>query len=157
MPKSRVNPKKKYREFSVIDKKFIKDNYLKNVGNALKDIAENYDISAANFLFILQVYDLEFFTIKHAARIAGREEIKMRDRTITKLRKDGYVYKHFNRLTGPAPDATMEELIFREENKYSYRVRYALTQKARLLIARFYRKVGGEEQINFTSHFSEKT
>ena len=155
MPKSTVNSKKKYREFSVIDKKYIKDNYLKNIGIALKDIAENYDISPSGFLFLLQVYELEFFTIKHAAKIAGRDEFKMRTRTLSQLFKDGYLYKHFNRLTGPAPDADMAELVFREENKYNYRVRYAMTQKGRLLVARFYRKVSGEEEIRFKSHFDE--
>lgn len=155
MPKSTVNSKKKYREFSVIDKKYIKDNYLKNIGIALKDITENYDISPSGFLFLLQVYELEFFTIKHAAKIAGRDEFKMRTRTLSPLFKDGYLYKHFNRLTGPAPDADMAELVFREENKYNYRVRYAMTQKGRLLVARFYRKVSGEEEIRFKSHFDE--
>ena len=155
MPKTRVNPKKKYREFSVIDKKFIKANNLKNIGIALKDIVENYDVSKSEFLFMLQVYDLEFFTIKHASKISGREEMKLRVRTISPLFKKEYLYKHFNRLTGPPPDSEMETLVFRQENKYSYRVRYALTQKARLLIARFYRKVEGEEQINFTSYSRE--
>jgi len=34
-----------------------------------------------------------------------------------------------------------DEHLFRDETKYNYRVRYAITQKARLLIQRMYREL----------------
>ncbi len=52
--------------------------------------------------------------------------------------KQGLVYKHFDKLT---PSDTLEDHLFREETKYNYRVRYAITQKARLLVQRFYREL----------------
>ena len=35
----------------------------------------------------------------------------------------------------------LEDHLFRDETKYNYRVRYALAQKGRLLVQRFYRKL----------------
>jgi hypothetical protein len=35
----------------------------------------------------------------------------------------------------------MEDHLFREETKMNYRVRYALSQKGRLLVQAFYRKL----------------
>jgi hypothetical protein len=54
------------------------------------------------------------------------------------LVKQGLVYKHFDKLT---PSTTAEDHLFREETKYNYRVRYAITQKARLLVQAFYRRL----------------
>ena len=45
-------------------------------------------------------------------------------------------YKHFDRLT---PSDTFEDHLFRDETKHNYRVRYAITQKARLLVQDIYR------------------
>ena len=36
----------------------------------------------------------------------------------------------------------MKIISFREETKYNFRVRYALTQKGRLLVQRFYAVIG---------------
>jgi len=47
----------------------------------------------------------------------------------------GYIYKHFDKLT---PSKEMDDHMFHEETKFNYRVRYALTQKGRLLVQRFY-------------------
>ena len=54
------------------------------------------------------------------------------------LVKEGYLYKHFDKLT---PSQSMEDHLFREETKMNYRVRYALSQKGRLLVQAFYRKL----------------
>ena len=62
----------------------------------------------------------------------------MSDRIIYPLMKQGLVYKHFDKLT---PSTTAEDHLFREETKYNYRVRYAITQKARLLVQAFYRRL----------------
>ena len=45
------------------------------------------------------------------------------------------VVKHF-----VTPSQTYEDHLFREETKMNYRVRYALTQKARLLVQKVYRE-----------------
>ena len=50
-------------------------------------------------MFLLWAYDLEFFTIKHASEDMGRSAAPLAQKTIYPLMKEGYVYKHFDRLT----------------------------------------------------------
>ena len=88
---------------------------------------------------MLWAYDLEFFTAKYASEVYCMSEKKLRERIIQPLLKVGYLYKHFDRLT---PSDTLEDHIFRSETKYNYRVRYALTQQARLLVQDMYRSLG---------------
>ena len=42
---------------------------------------------------------------------------------------------------------TMEQLAFLKYDKNTYKARYQLTQKARLIVQRFYRKLHGDEVI----------
>jgi hypothetical protein len=72
----------------------------------------------------------------HAALDYEISKRKIGDRIIYPLTREGYVYKHFNRLT---PSNTADDHLFREETKMNYRVRYAITQKARMLVQAFYR------------------
>ena len=62
------------------------------------------------------------------------------------LMKMGYIYKYYDKLT---PN-NYEEAMF-DESKMRYRVRYALSQKGRILVQRYYRKLEGEEQISVPS------
>ena len=70
----------------------------------------------------------------------GKSAAPMAQKTLYPLMNEGYVYKHFDRLT---PSDTREDHLFREETKHNYRVRYAITQKARLLVQDFYRNLEG--------------
>jgi|TARA_R110000782_G_scaffold2113_11_gene8375 hypothetical protein len=92
------------------------------------------------------IYDLEFWTIKYVAEAMNRSETQMRKDFIWNIKKKGYIYKHFDKLT---PSNKLEDHIFRDETKYNYAVRYALSQKGRLVVARLYRKMRGEEDFNF--------
>ena len=85
---------------------------------------------------MLWAYDLEFWTLAYAAKDYGYNKKKLGERSVYELVNNGYVYKHFDRLT---PSDTYEDHLFRDETKYNYRVRYALTQKARLLVQKYYR------------------
>jgi len=85
---------------------------------------------------MLWAYDLEFFTLRYASQDYDYSEKKLGERLVFPLVKEGYVYKHFDKLT---PSDTMADHLFRDETKYNFRVRYALTQKARLLVQAFYR------------------
>ena len=87
---------------------------------------------------MLWAYDLEFWTLDHASGDYGMNKDKMAERIVDPLSKEGYIYKHFDKMT---PSQTREDHLFREETKYNYRVRYALSQKGRLLVQRFYRKL----------------
>ena len=87
---------------------------------------------------MLWAYDLEFWTIRYAAEEYDYSEKKLAQRIVYELVKQGYVYKHFDKLT---PSDKMEDHLFREETKYNFRVRYGITQKARLLVQAFYREL----------------
>ena len=136
MPKSVVSKKKLFREFSRLNQRYVKKNYLKDLRNVTKDFCRIKDIFERELMFMLWAYDLEFWTIRYAAEKYDYSEKKLAQRIVYELVKQGYVYKHFDKLT---PSDKMEDHLFREETKYNFRVRYGITQKARLLVQAFYR------------------
>jgi len=140
MPKSRVPRKKLFRESSRLNQRYVKRNYLKNLRKVLLSTQETYDVFSKEIMFMLWAYDLEFWTLDYASKEYGVSKKKLSERTVYPLMNEGYVYKHFDRLT---PSDTYEDHLFRDETKYNYRVRYALTQKARLLVQRVYRDLEG--------------
>lgn len=86
--------------------------------------------------FLLWSYDLQFFTIDYASKQLNMNKDNTANRFIYPLVNKEYLYKHFDKLT---PSQTFEDHLFREETKMNYRVRYALTQKGRLLVQKVYR------------------
>jgi hypothetical protein len=88
--------------------------------------------------FLLWAYDLEFWTLKYAQEEYGYSKKKLEDTIVYPLQREGYIHKVFDKLT---PSDVREDHLFREETKYNYRVRYALTQKARLMVQRFYNEL----------------
>jgi len=136
MPKSLVDKKKLFRDFSPLNQRYVKRNYLKNIRVATSNFCSDHDMFERELNFLLWAYDLEFFTLRYAADKYEYSEKKLAERIVYPLVKEGYIYKHFDRLT---PSDTLESHLFREETKYNYRVRYAITQKARLLVQAFYR------------------
>lgn len=145
MPKGRVAKTKMFRDFSYIKDKWIKENYLKNWSIVMSDMLSRYDLSDKEMRFMLFVYDLEFFTMDWIAGEYKYEKRNIGRRLVYPLLKKGYVYKHFDKLT---PSTAREDHLFRDENKYNYRVRYALSQNGRLVVSKFYRKMAGEEPIS---------
>lgn len=135
MPRSRVSKKKMFREFSVLKDKYISKNHLKNLHSSRRDFCDHNEILWSHLEFLLWGYDLEFFTIDYAASEYGMNRSNMANRVIYPLAQQGLIYKHFERLT---PSKNMDDHLFREETKYNYRVRYGLSQKARLMVQRFY-------------------
>ena len=148
MPKNRVSGKKMFRDFSVMHERWYKDNYLKRLGPVMDDMTTIYDIGEAQFKFMLYVYDLEFWTLDWISQDYNRSKKKLGERIVYPLMKMGYIYKHFDKLS---PSDTREDHLFREETKYNYGVRYALSQQGRLVVSRFYRKMRGEERLNVIS------
>ena len=136
MPKSAVRKTRLFREFSKLPEKYVKHNHLKNLRSATNDFLEsNTDLTKSYLHLLLFLYDLEFFTIDYVASEYGMNKKNLADRMIYPLVLSGYLYKHFDKLT---PSQTLEDHIFRDETKYNYRVRYALSQKGRLAVQRFY-------------------
>jgi hypothetical protein len=136
MPKSTVKKSRLFREFSKLPDKYVKHNYLKNLRGATNDFLEKNDKLTKSYLhFMLFVYDLEFFTIDYISVEYGYSRNALADRVIYPLLRDEYLYKHFDKLT---PSTTMEDHLFRDETKFNYRVRYALSQRGRMAVQRFY-------------------
>ena len=138
MPKSKVKKKKLFRDFSKLPQRYVKRNYLKNLRVKLRSFCRKNDIFEKELMFMLWAYDLEFWTLDYASKDYDYSKNHIGERLVFPLVNEGYVYKHFEKLT---PSQTMEDHLFREETKMNYRVRYALTQKARLLVQSFYREL----------------
>ena len=135
MPKSTVSKKKLFREVSLLHKRYVSKNYFKDLRSKRLMFCESNEISYSHLEFLLWAYDKEFWTINFASSEYGMNKNNIGDRVIFPLLKQGLVYKHFDKLT---TDKTIEAQLFREETKFNYRVRYGITQKARLLVQRFY-------------------
>lgn len=132
-----------FRDFKYKDPEKMGKAYLKYLKLATRDIVGNYDIKESELNFLVFMYDYEFFTIDHASEAYFYNKLKLAQRLIFPLQKKDYIFKYFNRLS----PSTYEEAMF-DENKWKYRVRYALTQKARQIVQKYYRKIEGLEQIN---------
>ena len=139
MPKSRVPKKRLFRDFALQDKKYILRNHLKRLKQVKRKVTSGNDLKWSEIEFLLWGYDLQFFTIDFASEDLEMNKNNTQNRFIYPLANKGYIYKHFDKLT---PSNTYEDHLFRDETKYNYRVRYALTQKARLLVQRVYRELG---------------
>jgi len=138
MPRSKISKKRMFRDFALQDSKYIKRNYLKKLKSVKRLMVQVSNLRFSHIEFLLWAYDLQFFTIDYASEELDMNKNNLGNRVIYPLVKKGYIYKHFDKLT---PSDTYEDHLFREETKYNYRVRYAITQKARLLIQRMYREL----------------
>jgi hypothetical protein len=154
MPKSRVSRKKLFREFSKIDPKFIQRNDLKYITFLYRDMKDNFGLNTTEVEILLFAYDLEFWTIDYLAEAMMRSSAQLKKKNIYKMVKEDLIYPHFNKLT--PQNSELSAHFFREENKFNYRIRYALTQKARLLVARMYRKLYGKEPFRVSSLSAEQ-
>lgn len=136
MPKSSIRKTRMFRDMSKLPSRFVKQNHLKNLRSATNDFLEsNPDLTKSYLHLLLFIYDLEFFTIDWLASEYGMNRKNLADRMVYPLVIAGYLYKHFDKLT---PSQTREDHLFRDETKMNYRVRYALSQKGRLAVQRFY-------------------
>ena len=138
MTRSKISKKRMFRDFALQDSKYIKRNYLKKLKSVKRLMVQVSNLRFSHIEFLLWAYDLQFFTIDYASEELDMNKNNLGNRVIYPLVKKGYIYKHFDKLT---PSDTYEDHLFRDETKYNYRVRYAITQKARLLIQRMYREL----------------
>lgn len=131
---SRYHRGRKRREFSKLNSRYVGNNYLKNLKPTLRFMNEHHDISFNEFLFLLKFYEYEFFTAKHAAEALDQNQAKLYERVFLPLMHKDLLEGKFDKT-----DMTMLDIMFEEPNKY--RKRYGLTQRARLLVQQFYRKL----------------
>lgn len=99
---------------------------------------KKYDLNQSQLDFLFWGYNYEFFTIKKASEDMHLNYKHTEKRIIYPLRNKDLVFNYFNKLT---PSVNMDDHLFREETKFNYRVRYAITQRARNIVNRFYREL----------------
>ncbi len=135
MPRSKITKKKMFRDFSYLDQKYVNHNHLKDLKRKMIEAEEANDIYRKELLFMLWAYDLEFWTLDYASEEYGIKKNHLADRIVYPLQQAGWVHKVFDRLT---TSENYGDHMFRDQTKFNYRVRYGLTQKARLMLQRFY-------------------
>ena len=132
-----------FRDFKMKNPDTISRSYLKYIRLVQRDIVGNSDVTESQMNFMIFSYDYEFFTLDRISTDYFTSKAQTAKKIIYPLQTSGYIYKYYDKLS----PSGYEEAMF-QESKFSYRVRYALTQKARLLVQKFYRKLEGEEQIS---------
>lgn len=135
-PKVR-NKKRLFREVSFLKKNRVGRNYLKNLYSVRRETCKRSGVTQPQLNFMLWCYDKEFWTTLYAVDDYKMSKDHLEKTIIWPLTNSEYIFKYFNRLT--PPKSGHDDHLFREENHFNYRVRYAITQKARLFVQRFYR------------------
>jgi hypothetical protein len=137
MRKRDYNKRFMFRDFLLKSKEKTSKNTLHNIKTFKNSFCKKNDISFAHLEFLFWAYNYEFFTISHASKSINMTRNGLADRYIYPLTSSGYLFKYFDRLTKPE----YENQLFREDTKFNYRVRYAISQKGINLVDRFYRDI----------------
>ena len=93
MPKSKVAKKKLFREFSVLNQRYVKNNFLKDLRINTLEFCQKNDIFEKELMFMLWAYDLEFWTLRYAAEKYQYVEKKLAERIVYELLNQDYIYK----------------------------------------------------------------
>ena len=140
----RQHPSRKYREFSKYKEELVGDNYAKNVRNVLLDFRDDRNMSPELTMFLLWAYEYEFFTMDYLDKRCGIAKTSWATTMRPVLYKYGLLMTMYSKQS---EGVSMEKMMMRNESDPSYRNRYALTQKAKLYVQEFYRKLDGRETI----------
>lgn len=136
----RHHPERMRREFSVLHQSLISKNYLKNLCLILDEFQKKYGIRRVDMEFMLFAYEYEFFTVTFIAKKLGRSRNKLYERTILKLKQEGYL-----EIVHSAKDVDGYVYALFKEVKDKNTNRLTLSHKGRLAVQRFYRRLEGEE------------
>lgn len=128
--------KNMFRDFAL--RKGTEFNYLQQLKAIKHKVNKEYPVTFGEMEFMLWATDFEFWTLRFASKQLNMYKNKMAERVVYPLANKGYVYKFYDRLTTAGK---YEDFLFRDETKFNYEVRYALTQKGRNLVSRFYREL----------------
>jgi hypothetical protein len=129
-----------FRDFAKLPRDKYKYDSLKNIYNSLRFYKDKHDLTQSQIMAMVFCYDLEFFTIDYLTAQLDLNRQFCARMVIYPLVNEGYMYKYFDKLT---PSNIAEDHIFRSETKYNYRVRYALSQRGRIVVTDFYRSASG--------------
>ena len=111
---------------------------------------ENHGIDRSHMELLLWAYDYEFFSVDHFAEHWGISRDGAYHNYVYPMSKPDLNYFHKVYTRGDLPNRMSPEArIFVE--KYGYSHRWGLSQKSRLLVQRFYRKMMGEDPIKVES------
>lgn len=143
---SRHHPVRQRRQFSKLNKRYVKRNDLKKLSLVLRDVKAHYDIGQAEVEFLLFAYDYEFFTVNHVAQALSKSRKKLYERTVLPLKHKGYVDVVYH---AKEVDSYVSALF---DEKLGNEHRLSLSKSGRLLVQRIYRKLEGGEPITLPSH-----
>lgn len=130
--KRRGVERKKFMEYAHLEKHLVGKNYLKYLKFHLERVSQERKIPTSLMFFLLEIYDLEFFTYDYVAESMGLGRNYIVKFYMHPLRKAGYLGVYMN--NGRTKD---EE---KESGRGSHLKRkYCLTQAGRNFIQRFYR------------------
>lgn len=142
MPHSKSPKTKQHREFLKLKDSYLKDNYLKWMDLAVKHFVTTTGITQSQLMFMLFIYDYEFFTMKRISIDYGRSTKKLYERQLLPLKHEGYI-----------EDFSSHGLVSKEvEQTFGItqrKTRYALSHKGRHAVQRFYRMLDGREAISY--------
>lgn len=134
----------KFRDFAYRDNRG--EPTYKYTWHANKYIKAKYGMIPIQIEFLLFAYDLEFFTIEWMAKQLSKSYNQTKDWLTVKLRKKGFLFDYFSKDDIDIHKDT--SMWFREENRWNYRKRYALTQEGRRLVEEWVAITTGQVKVD---------
>jgi hypothetical protein len=138
----------KFRDFAYRDNRG--ELTYKYVWHADRYIKQHYGLQPMYVQFLIYAYDLEFFTIEWMAKQLSKSYNQTKDWLTVKMRKKGLLFDYFS-----ADDINIHKdtsMWFRQENRWNYRKRYALTQEGRMIADRWKAIASGAENVELQYH-----
>ncbi len=134
----------KFRDFAYRDDRSAPT--YKYTWHANKYVKAKYGMIPIQIEFLLFAYDLEFFTIEWMAKQLSKSYNQTKDWLTVKLRKKGFLFDYFSKDDIDIHKDT--SMWFREENRWNYRKRYALTQEGRRLVEEWIAITTGQTKVD---------
>ena len=75
---SRTHKGRKFREFSMLNERYVNHNYLKYYKLAKRDICSRHDVTENELECMLFMYDYEFFTKNHISKAPPKSQKVLR-------------------------------------------------------------------------------
>jgi len=132
-----------FRDFKKREVDRLGSNYNKYHRLAVRDIVGSTDLGESELNFLIFIYDYEFFTIDHISDSYFYSKLKLARKLVYPLNKKEYLFKYYDKLAPKEYEAAMFD-----EGRFGYRIRYAISQRGRLLVQKYYRKIEGLDQIS---------
>jgi len=140
---SRYHKGRKIREFSYLNDRYVSKNYMKYYKHAIRDISNSTGLTMNEINVLVFMYDYEFFTSDHLAEALYQSPRKFKNKILYPLQKREWIEKAFDKTK--VNEMSFSEALFHERSHYKNR--YTITQRARLTVQKFYRKLEGQEEI----------